>query len=456
MSGASPPSTTRVLRLAASALVVLIAEPLYLLEDLAVVGRLGATPLAALGLGTLMLAVVSTQLTFLSYGTTARAARWFGQGDRRAAVAEGVAASWLALVVGSIIVVIIWLVAPTVTTALASDPAVADDATGWLRIAVVGVPLILLSMAGNGWMRGVQDTRRPIAYVVAGLGTGAVLCPALVFGWGPAPQLGLHGSAVANLVGQSITGALFAWRLNVEVRASGGGSTRHRPDLGVIRAQLVLARDLIARSLAFQVCFVSAAAVAARFGVAALAAHQVVLQLWNFLALTLDALAIAAQSLVGAALGASAPGVARFVARRVTALSVGLAVVLMAVLTVGREPLQRIFTSDRGVLDVIDTPWTFLVLMVPIAGVVFALDGVLLGSGDAPYLRTTTLLSAVVGFLPAIWLSLVFDWGLAGIWTGLCLFMVLRSGALLARMASGRWTETALAAVPRDRREPAE
>ncbi len=429
------PGVRAILRLSVSALAVLIAEPLYLMEDLAVVGRLGAIALAALGVGSLILGVVSTQLTFLSYGTTARSARLFGRGDRAGAVSEGIAASWIAVVVGLAIIAVMQVIAPWVIGVIAPSGGVSGEAVGWVRIAVCGVPLILLSMAGNGWMRGVQETRRPVIYVAIGLGVSAIVCPLLVHGLLGLPDMGLHGSAVANLIGQSISGLLFAQRLVVEPSATG-----LRPRWATVGAQLALARDLVVRSLSFQVCFLSAAAVAARFGVASLAAHQIVLQLWNFVSLLLDSLAIAAQSLVGAALGARTISGATSVARRVTILSVAGAAGLMAVFALGAPDLARIFSDDAEVLDAVVTPWWFFVAMLPVAGVVFALDGVLLGGGDAAYLRTTTLASALVGFLPVIWLSLVFDWGLAGIWSGLCLFMVLRFVALVARMSTGRWT----------------
>ncbi|MCF8602771.1 MATE family efflux transporter [Gordonia sp. HY442] len=422
-----------MLRLAASALVVLVAPPLYLMLDLAVVGRLGAPELAALAVATLVLSVISTQLTFLSYGTTARSARAFGAGDRDRAITEGVQATWIALGVGAVIVVLAWLLAPWVTGALVPDETVASDAAGWLRIAVFGVPLILVAMAGNGWMRGVQDKRRPVYYVVIGLAVGAVLCVGLVHGMAGLPRLGLDGSAVANLVGQSITGVLFAARL---VRAAPSGLA---PVRSLIIAQLRMGRDLIVRSLSFQICFISAAAVAARFGVAQVAAHQVVLQLWEFMSLLLDSLAIAAQQLVGAALGAKTFDVARRTARSVTGTSLAVSAVLAALLAVGAGVLPRIFTSDTAVLDAITTPWWFFVAMLPIAGIVFALDGVLLGSGDAAFLRTATLAGALCAFLPMIWLSLVFDWGLAGIWTGLLAFMCTRLAAVVWRVRSGAW-----------------
>ncbi|MGB8407056.1 MAG: MATE family efflux transporter, partial [Mycobacterium sp.] len=294
----------RIAALAFPALGVLAAEPIYLLFDTAVVGRLGALPLAGLAIGGLILSLVSSQLTFLSYGTTSRSARLFGGGDRAGAVEEGVQATWLALGIGLLIALVVEASAVPLVDVISGGGAIAAAALSWLRIAILAAPAILVSMAGNGWLRGVQDTARPLRYVLVGVGLSALLCPLLVFGWAGLPRLGLPGSAVANLTGQWLAAGFFGWALLSE-----RVSLRVRPS--VLRAQLVMARDLVLRSLAFQVCFVSAGAVAARFGAAAVAAHQVVLQLWSFLALVLDSLAIAAQQLVGAALGAGQPAQAR-------------------------------------------------------------------------------------------------------------------------------------------------
>jgi len=429
-----PPSVTgrRIAGLAIPALGVLAAEPLYLLFDIAVVGRLGAVALAGLAIGGLILSLVSSQLTFLSYGTTARAARFFGAGDRASAVGEGVQATWLGVGLGLLIAVAVEATAVPLLDVIANGGQIAAEAEPWLRIAVLGAPAILISLAGNGWMRGVQDTARPLRYVVSGFAVSAVLCPLLVYGWLGLPRLELVGSAVANLVGQWLAGLLFCRALLAE-----RVPLRVHPD--VLRAQVVMGRDLLVRTMAFQACFVSAAAVAARFGAAAVAAHQVVLQLWSFLALVLDSLAIAAQSLVGAALGAGLLTHAKSVAWRVTAFSALAAAVLASAFAVGASVLPTLFTSDRSVLDEIGVPWWFLVAQLPVAGVVFALDGVLLGAGDAKFMRNATLASALLGFLPLIWLSLVFGWGLFGIWSGLTTFMVLRLVFVGWRACSGRW-----------------
>lgn len=451
-----------ILRLALPALPVLAAEPLFLLVDTAVVGRLGGLPLASLAVAAVLFAQVTTQLTFLSYGTTARAARFYGAGRRSAAVAEGVQATWLALGVGLLVVVVGQFAAAPLAGLLAGDPVIAQGAVSWLRIALLGAPLVLVTLAGNGWMRGVQDTRRPMWIVIGGNLLSALLCPLLVHGAGDWAGWGLEGSAVANVAGQAVAASLFLRALVVERRrAPADDPVRFAPDTAVLRSQATMGRDLIVRSLGFQACFLSATAVAARFGSESVAAHQIVLQLWVFQSLVLDAVAIAAQSLVGAALGGADgghgadggqgadgggtdgdradTGPARALAARVTGyglvLGCGFGVLFAALYPV----LPPVFTRDAAVLAAIPAAWWFFTALQPVAGVVFALDGVLLGAGDAAFLRTTTLLAALGGFLPMIWLSLLFGWGLAGIWTGLAAFMVVRLVAVGLRARSGRW-----------------
>jgi putative MATE family efflux protein len=244
--------------------------------------------------------------------------------------------------------------------------------------------------------------------------------------------LGLVGSAIANVAGQTVAAALF-------VRALLRERVSLRPRPRALRAQLVIGRDLLLRAVVLQVSFLAAAAVAARIGAAALGAHQIALQLWLFLALVLDAYAIAAQTLVGHALGAGRPGDARATARRVLLWGLGTGLVVGGLLLALRPVLPQLFTSDPAVLTQAHLVWWFLAGMQPLAGVVFALDGVLMGAGDVGYLRTVTVGSALVGFLPLSLLSLPMGWGLTGVWTGLTLFIVLRLIGVLARVAGPRW-----------------
>lgn len=418
-----------VIALALPALVVLAAEPLYLLVDTAVVGNLGTVPLGGLAVGGGLLAWSAALLNFLAYGTTARAARRAGAGDRAGAVAEGVQATWLALGLGVAVLLLFQLLAGPLTTLLAGGAGpVAEAGEQWLRVAGFGAPLLLISLAGNGWLRGVAELRRPVRYVLAGSLLSLVLCPVLVYPAG----LGLVGSAAANVAGQALAAGLF-------VRALVREGTDWRPRPRAIAAQLVIGRDLLLRALVLQLSFLVAAGVAARAGTAGLGAHQIALQLFFFLALVLDAYAIAAQTLVGQALGGGRPDEARATARRVAAWGLGTGVLVAVVLVALRDVLPPLFTGDPAVLDEAGVVWWFLAGMQPLAAVVFALDGVLMGAGDVGFLRTITIGAAAVGFLPLSLLAAPLGWGLAGIWSGLVLFIVLRLVAVLWRVAGDRW-----------------
>jgi putative MATE family efflux protein len=408
---------------------VLAAEPLYVLVDTAVVGHLGSAQLAALAVGGTVLTLVTWLGTILAYGTTGRAARRFGAGDRGSAVAEGVQASWLALGAGLLVAVGAQFLAGPLARALAGDEsAVWHDAASWLRVAALGAPGLMLSVAGNGWLRGVQDTRRPLSYVVGSFALSAVLCPILVYPAG----FGLVGSAIANAVAQTLAGLLF-------VRALLAERVDLRPNPAVMKEQLVVGRDLLLRGLAFQACFLSATAVAARFGTDVLAAHQIALQLWFFTALILDAVAIAAQSLIGAELGAGRAVEARWLAKRITVIGAVSGLFFALVIGAGARWVPGWFSSDPAVHAQALLAWPWFVAMQPLAGVVFALDGVLIGAGDVRYMRNLTLVATLCGFLPAVWLAYGLNLGLGGIWAGLSLFILIRLVALLARLRSGKW-----------------
>ena len=424
------PAARRILVLAVSAFVVLAAEPLYLLVDTAVVGHLGATPLAGLGVGGALMTLVLLLGTFLEYGTTSRAARWYGAGRRDAAVNEGVQAAWLALFIGVVAIGLGEAFAGPLTGLLAGHrgSAVQTAAESWFRVAVVGMPGVMLVLGGNGWMRGVQETRQPVRIVLTANGVSAVLSPLLVYTAG----LGLRGSAIANVIGQAVGGVLF-------LRALAVAGVRLRPEWGVARRQLQVGRDLMLRNLGFQAAFLSATGVAARMGTAQVAAHQIALQLWEFAALVLDSFAIAAQSLVGAALGARDERAARHTAWQVAVYGLWAGIAFGAFLAAGWYLLPEAFTSSRPVLDQAHILWPWFVAMEPAAGVVFALDGVLIGAGDIRFMRTLTLVAALGAFVPINLAALHWRWGIGGVWAGLTAFIAVRLVGMLARARGSRW-----------------
>lgn len=415
--------------LAASAFLVLAAEPSFVLVDTAVVGHLGSVALGALGIGGTLLSLVATVGGFLEYGTTGRAARWFGAGERGRAVDEGVTASLLALTLGALAVILGEAFAGPLLRLLAGgNGPVARAAVGWFRIAVAGVPGMLLVLAGNGWMRGVQDTRRPVLIVVAANALSAAASPVLVYAVG----LGLEGSAIANLAAQSLAGLWFLEAARREQRP-------WRPERAVLAGQLRAGRDLLVRAAGFQVALLTAAGVAARMGTAQVAAHQIGVQCWNFTALLLDSFAIAAQSLVGAALGGGDAGEARRLAWRVARYGLVAGVAFAAALAAGAWVIPAAFTSSASVAHQAHLLWPVLILVQPAAGVVFALDGVLIGAGDVAFMRSLTVVALAGVWAPLAVAALHWHWGITGVWLGLAASILVRLAGMMARTAGGRW-----------------
>ena len=427
---AARPSDRRIAALALPALGALAAEPLYLLVDTAVVGHLGTLPLAGLAVGAGLLGNAVWLMSFLAYGTTGRTARLFGAGRRADAVADGVQATWLGIAVGLLLTVAIQLLAEPLATLIAggAHPDTAAAAVSWLRIASLGAPLIAITLAGQGWLRGVQDMRKPLVFLIASNALSAALAPLFVY----TLDMGLEGSAVANVCGQTLAAALFLQALLRE-RAS------LRPRLDAITGQLGAARDLGLRTIAMEFTFISATAAASRLGPEQVAAHLIAIQLWFFLALTLDAFAIAAQALIGELLGSDEVAAARALARRLCELGALVGLAFGAIILVGWNVIPRLFTSDRAVVEATGAAWGWFALMQPFGGVVFAIDGILIGAGDNAAIRNLTLLAIGVGYLPCLMGTLLLGWGLTGIWIGLTLFILLRLVLLGARTARGGW-----------------
>jgi putative MATE family efflux protein len=418
-----------ILRLAGPALGALAAEPLYVLVDTGIVGHLGAQPLAGLAVAGTLLATLIALTNFLEYGTTGAVARLYGAGRERDALDVGVQATWLAIGVGVLLSAVIEVSAnPVLKLIGGDDPAIHEQALTWIRIAALGVPFVCITLAGQGWLRGVQDTRTPFFVLIGGNVVSAGLAAGLVFG----AHLGIRGSAIANAAAQTGSAAIF-------VLALARRGVPMRPSWTRMRDQLVPARDLSIRTAAFLVSFSTATAVAARMGENVVAAHQIATQLWSFMALTLDSLAIAAQAIVGAAVGAGMISLARSLTRRLlwwgAAAGTGFAVILLA----GFSAIPGLFTSDPAVIDASHAAWPFLALMQPAAGALFALDGLFIGGGDVGFMRNVTLVAGLGCYLPITLIAYRAGLGLAGVWFGLSMFIAVRLVAGLVRARGPGW-----------------
>jgi putative MATE family efflux protein len=422
------PYDREILVLALPALGALAAEPLYLLADTAIVGHLGTPQLAALALAATVLSTLVSLCIFLTYGTTARVSRLHGAGAHAAAAEMAAQALWLAVGVGAGVVIVVVALADPLIALLGGEGDVAAMAARYLRISVLGAPMALIALAAQGWLRGVGDLRTPLVIVVAANALNVVLEVLFVYGFG----WGLDGSAWGTVIAQACMGAAF---VAVLLRAP---ARRRRPDLQRIRSLTSIGAQLLVRTAALIACFVLATAVCARIGEASLGAHQIGFQLFMFLALVLDAIAIAGQVIVGRALGAGDADAAFAAARRMLqwSLVAGLAIggVLLALIDV----VPRAFTADPAVIDRAHAMWPLFCALWPPAAIVFALDGILIGAGDARYLAGAMVAAAVV-FIPIVLAALAFDWGIVGVWCALLTLMVVRLATLAVRFAGRRW-----------------
>jgi putative MATE family efflux protein len=417
-----------IVALALPALGALAAEPLYLLADTAIVGHLGTPQLAALALAATVLSTLVSLCIFLTYGTTARVSRLHGAGQERAAGALAAQALWLALGVGVIVATVIAALAVPLVHGLGGEADVAAKAVRYLRIAVLGVPMALIALAGQGFLRGVGDLRTPLVVVVAANVANIVLELLFVYGF----HWGLDGSAAGTVVAQAGMGIAFVVAL---LRAP---AESRRPDWAGIRSLVSIGALLLVRTAALIGCFAFATSICARIGQASLGAHQIAFQLFGFLALVLDAIAIAGQVIVGRALGAGDPDAAYAAARRMLEWSVGAGLVIGGVFLALTDVVPRAFTTDAAVIERAHAMWPLFCALWPPAAIVFALDGILIGAGDIRYLAGAMVAAAVV-FVPLALAALAFDWGIVGVWCAVLALMAVRLATLAVRFAGRRW-----------------
>jgi putative MATE family efflux protein len=417
-----------ILRLAVPALGALAAEPLYVLADTAIVGHLGRPQIAALGLAGTVLAGAFTIFNFLTYGTTSVVARASGAGRDAEAARLAAQALWLSLGIGFALLVACEAVAGPLLRGLGGHGRSGHFALVYFRVAALGLPAALVALAGQGYLRGVSNLRRPLEIVVAANVVNLVLELLFVYGF----HWGIAGSAAGTAIAQAGMGIAFV----VELLRPHAPS--RRPSLREMRPMLRVGRQIFVRTAALYASFLVAASVLARMGDAELGAHQIAYQLFIFIALVLDAVAIAGQVLVGRMLGAGDADGAHAAAVRMIGWSVLVGAAFSVLLAPLYHALPRAFTGDPRVLHEAALLWPFLVAMQPLGGAVFALDGILIGAGDTRYLMWSMLAASALFVTLAI-LALALDWGVVGVWVALDILIAARLALLGPRFATRRW-----------------
>ncbi|MCQ9182588.1 MATE family efflux transporter [Streptomyces sp. IBSBF 2953] len=436
----APPRAARrrhdreIVALAVPAFGALVAEPLFVMADSAIVGHLGTAQLAGLGVASALLMTAVSVFVFLAYATTAAVARRVGAGDLPAAIRQGMDGIWLALLLGAAVIAAVLTTAPALVELFGASDTAAPYATTYLRISALGIPAMLVVLAATGVLRGLQDTRTPLYVAVAGFVANAGLNVGLVYGAG----LGIAGSAWGTVIAQWGMAVVY---LLVVVRGARRHGASLRPDAAGIKASAQAGAPLLVRTLSLRAILLIATAVAARLGDDDIAAHQIALSLWNLLAFALDAIAIAGQAIIGRYLGADDAQGARDVCRRMVEWGIAVGILLGLLVVLARPLFLPLFTSDPAVKDVALPALLVVALSQPVCGVVFVLDGVLMGAGDGPYLAWAMVLTLAV-FAPVALLVPVLGGGLTALWGAMTLMMVMRMLTLWLRTRSGRWLVT--------------
>jgi putative MATE family efflux protein len=420
-----------ILRLAVPAFGALIAEPLYLLADTAVVGHLGTPQLGGLAVASGALLGGYALFIFLAYGTTAAVSRLLGAGEHRRAADQAVQSLWLALAIGAVLVAGGWLGAEAIVGALGATGEVRTNALVYFRISLIGVPAFLLTMAGVGYLRGLQNTRLPLLVALStaafNLALELVLIPVLGFGIG--------ASALSTVVAQWLGAGAYVWWVVHGARSHGAAM---RPSGLAIGRLARSGTALLVRTAALRMAIIVSTAVAARVGVVDLGAHQIAFELWGFLAFALDAIAIAGQAITGKLLGAGDVDQVRQVGRRMIEWGVGMGVVCSLAILALHQVLPAVFSGDPEVRALAAFLLLWVAALQPVNGVVFVLDGILIGAGDMRFLAWA-MVGALVAFLPAAGAVLAFDLGIGWLWAALGVLMVGRLLALGLRYRTDAW-----------------
>ena len=441
VTGGRPPGAAwrdgqdwEILRLAIPAFGALIAEPLFLIADSAIVGRLGTAPLGSLGVAAQALTALVNVSIFLAYGTTAAVARQLGAGNRKAAIRQGIDGIWLAGTIGIAVLAIGLPLAKGIVGAFGASPAVTAGAVTYLRISLLGGPAMLVVLAGTGILRGLQNTRTPLLISVVANIVNVALNATFVLGL----HWGIAGSAWGTVIAQY--GAAAAYLAMVAYGARKAG-VRLGIDLPGLKAAARTGAALVIRTLALQAVLVAATAIASRQGDAAIAAYQVAFRIWTLLAFALDAIAIAGQAITGKYLGAGDVEGTRVATARMIRWGVGCGVAFGLATLLARPWLPGLFAASPPVAHLLLVVLLVVAAGQPVAGVVFVLDGVLIGAGDQNYLAVAGLVAtAVFGVAAAV--VVASGAGLLALWLALCAWLAARFVTLTWRARGSRWLVT--------------
>ena len=426
----------QILALAIPALGALIAEPLFLLADTAIIGHLGVAELAGAGLGITVIQTAVGLMIFLAYATTPAVARAIGAGQFARAMAAGRDGMWFAVVLGALLSLAGVLSARPLVRLMGAEGAVGDFAVDYIMYSLPGLTAMLLVFAATGVLRGMQDTKTPLVVATAGFGLNIVLNFTFVYGF----SLSVAGAALGTSIAQWVMAIVYFWLIIPRIRDAGLSLA---PTWAGFRATGQIGSWLMLRNATMRIALLATVVVATNAGEVTLAAHQLVFTLFSFLAFALDALAIAAQALIGKELGAGDAAQVKKLTGVMTRWGAYFGVFTGLFILALSWIVPVLLTSDSQVHALATPGLWILALSQPICGVVFVLDGVLMGAGDARYLGLVGVLN-LVAYLPMLWAVQVFTHdqldSMVWIWVSFALgYMLARLVTLGLRARTEAW-----------------
>ncbi len=408
-----------LLTLAVPVLFSLVAEPLTGLVDTAFVSRLGADPLAARGVGTMVFSSVFWIFGFLGIGTQTEVSQSLGKGNEDRASSLCWLAVGLSLLLGSALALSVYPLLGVIAEVMGAQGEVMSLACDYMSYRLIGAPAILVTLSCFGSLRGYQDMRTPLWIAVGLNAMNIALDWALVFGVGPFPALGVSGAALASSFSQWF-GAFWAV---IEVKKRSGLNFNF--GMKDVRRLFVIGGDLFIRTGSVCLFLLLCTRAATKAGAEAGAAHQAIRQFFVFLALFLDAFAISGQSLVGYFIGRADTFNARRVASLVCWWSFGTGAVLSLLMLIGKQQVSWLLVPEEAAA-VFAPAWLAVSVLQPVNALSFATDGIHLGTGDFGYLRNSMFTAVLISSLGIAAIEilrpehmLLWIWIVSGIWTTL-------------------------------------
>ena len=417
------PRDRAIAALAVPALGTLAMDPIVSLVDTAWVGRLGTVPLAALAIASAVFAAVFSVFNFVHMSITPLVAGEVGAGrlDRAGSFAKG--AIGVTLVVGAVMGLVAIALSGPIVALFGAEPAVSLEATRYLEIRFLAMPMMLIAMVGHGIYRGHSDTRTPL-WVALGMNiVNLVLDPLLIFG----ADLGVAGAAWATVAAQTAAAAVFVVLIlrTHRDRLGTGAPIRGFRSLGVGRI-LDAGWPMMVRSSALLVAITATTVAAARIGTVAVAAHQIALQIWLFLSFVLDAYAVAAQAMVGTDLGARDRTGARAVANRLLVLGFATGVGLSILLAVTAPLVADVFSVEPAVERQLSSIYGFVIVLQPLTALVYVWDGIAIGASAFRYLAAAMVVACAATLLVLVTVGST----LVGVWSSVLVLTLVRLTAL--------------------------